>query len=262
MNWYKIVARLSHANFRFLKNLTKFLDALSSGFWLGVMGKKSLDYSDEIYYNKTKSYFSDKYNESGFFKWEKPMIDKHFREAKTIMLIAAGGGREVLALSKMGFSLEAYECNPNLVSYGNSLLVKNKIGARINYLPRNTVPDVRKYDGLIIGWGAYSHMEGRENRMSFLRSMKPFMHDTSRLMISFLYVTQRSGRDRIVTGVSNFFRTFSRKYRTESGDRLEPDFIHYFVEEEIKTELAGAGFDIVDYSNDEYGCVIAGLQNG
>src|SRR5512143_3737804 len=101
MPYHKFVAKLSHLSFRFLKNLTDFLDALSSGFGLGVMGDKSLDFSDEIYYNQTKYYTEDKYNESGLFEWEKPMSQKHFSNAKRILLIAAGGGREVLALSKM-----------------------------------------------------------------------------------------------------------------------------------------------------------------
>ncbi len=171
----ELVARISHSGFSFLKKLTYFLDAFHSGFWLGVMGEKSLDHTDELYYNRAKSYSTDKYNESGFFNWEKPVIEKHFREARTIMVIAAGGGREVLALSKMGIYVEGYECNRKLVSYGNSLLVRNNVSASINYLPKNTVPDKKKqYDGLIIGWGAYSHIEGRERRISFLNDLKPF----------------------------------------------------------------------------------------
>lgn len=260
MKWYKLVARISHSGYNFLKKLTIFLDAFHSGFWLGVMGNKSLDHTDELYYNRTKSYSTDKYNESGFFTWEKPVIEKHFSDVRTIMVIAAGGGREVLALSKLGFSVEGYECNQRLLSYGNSLLVKSEVQARIHYLQRNTVPDEKKqYDGLIVGWGAYSHMEGRERRVSFLNDLKPFMHEKTKLMISFLYVTNRGRRDRVAVKVSNFFRTFTMKFKTETGDRLEPDFIHYFIEEEIRNELTTAGYRIIDYSQTDYGCVIAGL---
>lgn len=260
MKWYKLVARVSQSSFRFLKNLTNLLDALFSGFWLGVMGKKSLDFTDELYYNKSKSYSNDKYNESGLFKWEKSMIEKHFSGFETILLIAAGGGREALALSKMGFKVDSYECNPSLVEYGNSLLKKNNSDARIEILKRNLVPEeVIKYDGIIIGWGAYSHMEGTAVRQNFLNSLKPFMNNDSRLMISFLYVTNRNKKDKIVVGVSNFFREFSGQARSEPGDRLEPDFIHYFMEDEIRDELTSAGFTVTDYSTDEYGCLIAEL---
>ena len=78
--------------------------------------------------------------ESGLFEWEKPIIEKHFSNAKSILLIAAGGGREVLALIKMGFEVDSYECNTKLIEYGNELLQRNKIDTKIKYLPRNSVP--------------------------------------------------------------------------------------------------------------------------
>ena len=258
MALYKFTAKLSLLSFSFLKKLTSFLDAASSGFWLGVMSQRSLDFSDEIYYKSTKQYTEDKYNESGLFDWEKPVIEKHFSNVKTILLIAAGGGREALALSKMGFVVDGYECNPALIEYANRLLQKNGIDNKIKYLPRNSVPGgIKKYDGIIIGWGAYSLIPGNKNRISFLESLSPFLHNDTPLMISFLWSSQKSRRDKITKNFSNFFRTFSRRERTEPGDKLEPNFIHYFNEEEIKNEMIQSKLRIVDYFNKEYGCLIA-----
>ncbi len=260
MAFYKFTARLSLLSFSFLKKLTAFLDAASSGFWLGVMSQRSLDFSDELYYKSTKQYTDDKYNESGLFDWEKPVIEKHFSNAKTILLIAAGGGREALALSKMGFVVDGYECNPALIEFANLLLQKNNTDNRIKYLSRNSVPvELKKYDGIIIGWGAYSLIQGNKNRIAFLEGLSPFLHDETRLMISFLWTGTRNRRDKITGNISNFFRTFSRKERTETGDKLEPNFIHYFNEEEIKSEITKAKFRVVDYSSTDYGCVIAGI---
>jgi len=260
MAFYKITAKLSLLSFSFLKKLTAFLDAAYSGFWLGVMSEKSLDYSDELYYKRNKNYTEDKYNLSGLFDWEKPMIQKHFSNAKTILLIAAGGGREVLALSKMGFEVDGYECNPTLIEYGNALLQKNKIDNKIKYLERNSVPaEIKKYDGIIIGWGAYSHISGNRKRLSFLKALYPFMHNETPLMISFLWTSKRDRRDKIIKSISDFFRTSSRKEKTEPGDKLEPDFIHYFNEAEIKNEMTQSKFNVIDYNNTEYGCLIAKL---
>jgi hypothetical protein len=260
MTFHKFTAKLSHLIFRFLKGLINFLDAAFSGFWLGVMSRKSFDFSDELYYNRNKNYTDDKYNLSGLFNWEKAMIEKHFSSARTILLIAAGGGREVLALSRMGLEVDSYECNAGLVEYGNAFLEKNKNESRIKYLPRNAVPvEIKKYDGIIIGWGAYSHIQGNRNRLSFLERLYPFMHKESRLMISFLWVHKRTGRDKIVKNVSNFFRMFTKKDKTEPGDKLEPGFIHYFIEDEIKGELTRAKYNVLDYYASEYGCLIAGI---
>jgi hypothetical protein len=260
MAYYKFIAKLSHLSFRFLKRLTDFLDAVFSGFWLGVMSQKSLDFSDELYYNRNKSYFEDKYNLSGLFEWEKPAIQKYFSKSKNILLIAAGGGREILALSKMGFEVESYECNPAMIEYGNALLQKNKIYTSIKYLPRNSVPtEIKKFDGIIIGWGAYSHIPGSKKRLSFLTGLYPFMHKDTPLMISFLYTAGKSRKYKIIKNLSDFFRFFSVKDKTELGDKLEPGFIHYFTEEEIKNELIRADFRIIDYKATDYGCVIAGI---
>jgi len=260
MAFYKFTAKLSLLSFSFLKKLTAFLDAASSGFWLGVMSEKSLDYSDELYYGRNKSYSNDKYNLSGLFGWEKTIIEKHFSHAKNILLIAAGGGREALALSRLGFEVDSYECNPGLIEYGNGLLQRNGVEKAIKYLPRNTVPvELKKYDGIIIGWGAYSHIRGNKKRLSFLEGLYPFMHQETRLMISFLWTSSRDRRDKIVRNLSNFLRTFSRKEKTEPGDKLEPDFIHYFNEAEIKDELTQSKYRVIDYYNTEYGCLIAAI---
>lgn len=260
MAFYKLTAKLSHLSFSFLKKLTNFLDAAFMGFWLGVMSEKSLDYSDELFYNGTKQYTEEKYNQSGLFEWEKVIIEKHFLKLKHILLIAAGGGRETLALSRMGFEVDSYECNPKLVEFGNLLLNRNNINKQIKYLPRNSVPGENKnYDGIIIGWGAYSLIQGNKKRLSFLSALYPFLNTETPLMISFLHVEKKTSKDKMIQNISNFFRFFSRKDKTEPGDRLVPDFIHYFTEEEIKSELTQAKFRIIDYSSIDYGCVIAGI---
>ena len=238
--------------------LCSFLDAVFSGFWLGVMSEKSLDYSDELFYNRNKHYSDDKYNLSGLFDWEKIMIKKHFSNAKSILLIAAGGGREVLALGKMGFEVDSYECNQTLIEYGNVLLQTNKIDNKIKYLPRNSVPsEIKKYDGIIVGWGAYSLIQGNKKRRSFLAGLYPFMHKETSLMVSFLWMEKKGKKDEIIKNISNFFRIFSNKDKTEPGDRLVPDFIHYFSEEEIKNEFIQSKFRVTDYYSSDYACVIA-----
>jgi 2-polyprenyl-3-methyl-5-hydroxy-6-metoxy-1,4-benzoquinol methylase len=258
MAFYKYIARLSHFSFNCLKKLTNFLDAFSSGFWLGIMGEKSLDYSDELYYSSNKSYSNDKYNLSGLFEWEKNMVIKHFPPAKSILLIAAGGGREVIALTDMGYSVEAFECNRSLLEYGNNLLRGKNVNASIEYLARNSVPaEIKLYDVIIIGWGAYSHIRGRKKRLKFLTEILPFLKKESPIMISFLYVTNRTIKDTIVKKISDFLVFFSRKERTEPGDRLEPDYIHYFTEEEIRNELEQSNFRVLEYSATDYGCLIA-----
>lgn len=270
MSWHKVVAKLSHLSFhcmerinKFSKAIINFFHAVQSGFWLGVMGEKSLDYSDDLIYNRSGFYREDKYNLSGLYEWEKPMIQKHFLNAKNIMVIAAGGGREVVALSRMGYEVNGYECNPNLVAFAQDLLKRSGIRGSVEYLPRNSVPEVtKKYDGIIIGWGAYSFMVGSRTRLAFLKDLYPFMHKDSSLMLSFLYTKKRTRSDKIIGKVSNFFRFLTFREKTEPGDRLVPDYMHFFTEEEIWGELTQCNYTVKDISLKGDGCVVAGLQAG
>ncbi len=267
MNWYKLVARFSHFSFYCLEKVyvavrktVSFIQAVQTGFWLGVMGEKSLDYSDELVYNQTKKYRDDQYNLSGLYEWEKQMIGKHFAGCRNIMVIAAGGGREVVALSKMGYEVDGFECNAALADYGDELLKRQGIRGSVRFLERNTVPEeIKQYDGIIIGWGAYSFIDGSGKRMKFLKDLYPFMHKNSSLLLSVLYEKQKNKTDRIIKNVSNFFRFFSGREKTESGDRLVPDYMHYFTEEELRNELTLCNYKVKDFLVLGDGCIVAGI---
>jgi hypothetical protein len=254
----RLIARLSHFSMRFILKCYAVVHSLLSGFWLGIMGEKSLDAVDDLAYARKKLYSDEIYNTSGLFEWEKTMIEKYFKDIRDLLLIAAGAGREVIELSKRGFELDSYECNPGLVKSGNALLEKKGISVRIKLLPRDQVPsDIREYEGIIIGWGAYSHMRGSKRRKSFIMQLKPFLKEKAPLMISFVTRKGNTIHDNIIYFVSNFFRFFKGKRRTERGDRMDYQFFHYFSEDEIVSELQTCGYKVVEYYSQEYGCVVA-----
>jgi hypothetical protein len=258
MTYSELIARISFSTLQVLKKCYNFSDAVLSGFWLGLMSEKSLDNYDDLHYLSSQKYYSDDYNLSGLARWEKERIETYFSGAKKILLIGAGGGRETYALSKMGFDVESYECNMALVEYGNEFLFRNGINQKIKYLAKNSVPGENvKYDGIIIGWGAYSHIRGKKIRLSFLSKLHPLLSNEAPLMISFVTSEGRSRQDKITKKVSGFFRSLSGRDKTETGDRLMSCFIHYFTEEEIKQELLQSKFTVIDYYNKDYGCIIA-----
>lgn len=263
MQYSKLIARMSSMSFRLLEKVYNFSNAVLSGFWLGIMDNKSLDEADELHYKKAKLYYRDSYNSSGLFDWEKKMILKHFSNARSILVIAAGGGREVLALIKMGYEVDAYECNEQLVKYGNSFLSKNDIDSKIKILSRNAVPyEIKQYDGIILGWGLYTLIRGYEARVSFLKKLHPFMDKETILMISF-WTMEKKGKQQIITRkISNFFRFILRKEKSETGDALEPNFGHYFSHSEIVDEVSQVKFKMLDYYDTKYGCCICKFADG
>jgi hypothetical protein len=234
------------------------MDAVLSGLWLGVMGEKSLDLYNELHYNNSEKYADDNYNLSGLFEWEKESIKKYFSKAKNILLLAAGGGRETVALIRMGYNVDSYECNKKLVEYGNVFLQRYTKDYKIKYLQKDSVPDlIMKYDGIIIGWGAYSHIRGSRNRIAFLEKLQPFLNKDAPLMISFLTKEEKGRQEKITKKISDFFRLLRYKEKIEPGDRLQASFVHYFTKQEIINELIQSNYRELDYYDIDYGCVIS-----
>lgn len=260
MGYHSFIVRLSRCSLQSMSKTYHFMNAVLTGFWLGVMGDKSLDQADDLHYKRSSKYIDDSYNLSGLVRWEKVAIEKYFSHVKRILLIAAGGGRETYALSRMGFEVDSYECNKALVEYGNEFLQKNGVGQRIGYLRRDTVPgEGGRYDGVIIGWGAYTHIRGSNKRISFLKKLRPFMAREGVLMVSFLFADERTRQEKIVKRVSDFFRVFSKREKTELGDGLTSVFVHLFTEEEIRNEITQAGYRIIGFNSVDYGSVVASV---
>ncbi len=258
MSYHKFIARLSHSSLECIRKTYNFMDAVLSGFWLGVMSEKSLDLYDELHYNNSEKYADDNYNLSGLFEWEKERIEKYFSKAKKILLLAAGGGRETVALIRMGFDIDSYECNKVLIEYGNAFLQKYTKNFKIKYLPKDSTPEeVKKYDGIIIGWGAYSHIRGSKKRIAFLEQLQPFLNKDAPLMISFLTKEEKGRQEKITKKVSDFFRFLRNKDKIETGDRLQASFVHYFTKQEIIKELTQSNYKVLDYYDIDYGCVIS-----
>lgn len=252
-----ILPYLALLSLSILKKSYNFLDAVLSGFWLGVLGEKGSDRLSDLHYEKTSTYNNDIYNLTGLQGWEYDRIKRYFSKARNFLIIGAGGGRETAALRKWGAEVDSYECSEKLVDYGNGFLKRNKIDAVIKMLPKNSVPEIKKkYHGIIIGWGAYSHIQGRKNRIALLSALHPFCSEEANIMISFLVNDGPARKDKITRNVSNFFRLFSGANKTETGDRLLSYYAHFFTREEIEGELKEAGFSMIDYYDAEYGCVI------
>lgn len=258
MSYSKFIARFFHLSLELHKKAYNFMDAVLSGFWLGIMSEKSLDLYDELHYNNSEKYADDNYNLSGLFEWEKERIEKYFSNAKDILLLAAGGGRETVALIRMGYNVDSYECNKVLIEYGNVFLQKYNKDYKIKYLQKDSVPDViMKYDGIIIGWGAYSHIRGCRNRIAFLEKLQPLLNKEAPLMISFLINEKKGRQEKITKKVSDFFRFLRNKDKIEPGDRLLASFVHYFTKQEISKELTQSNYKVLDYYDIDYGCAIS-----
>jgi hypothetical protein len=243
----------------------RLIQSIFTGFWLGILSQSDLDSVDDAYYVGGHGkrlgpidYTRTDYNKRGLFEWEQRAIENHFPAGGSVALMGAGGGREVLALRRLAFRVEAWECQPEFVDTANDLLVAEGFEPSVAYAPRNTVPaGTEIFNGLVIGWATYTLIPGRARRIDLLRELRTRVETGSPILLSFF--TRRPGDAQfpIAAAVGNLARRILRRERLEVGDSLDPNFVHHFVDSELESELAAGGFKLQFFAAEPYGHAVA-----
>ena len=234
---------------------------LFEGFWLGIGTRRFFHGIDDFCYRSWSRYHDESYNRGGLHAWEARVIEQYFQGRESVLLAAAGGGREALALTKMGFQVRGFECHEGLRNVANGLLAQASPDNSILACKRDHCPDLDEtFDGLIIGWGAYMLIQESHRRVAFLRRMRARTVPGAPLLLSFYY---RDGDTRQLlwtARLANFLRMICFRSKVEIGDRLAPNFVHYFSRNEIERELALADFQLVSFNTLEYGHAVAAAR--
>lgn len=221
------------------------LRALHDGIYLGLLDPNDLNEVTQHTYSQSKIYPDDAYNLSGLFPWEQSAVDQFFNGCKSVLVAAAGGGREVIALVRRGIRADGFECNPQLLETAQRLLAREGLAANIVSAPADEVPtSFGLYDGGIVGYGAYRHLVGRQARVEFLRRFRGHLGPGGPLLLSF-QLRGESRRDRLVLKIAKLLGELRRaKVPAELGDILFDRFEHRFTRDEVEAELAAAGFKL------------------
>lgn len=249
--------------FRFVdKWLNRFAGGIlmiHHGIWLGMMDRNALQSATDAYYASSARYSDKIYLMSGFLPWEARALSRYFGNCRSFLVAAAGSGREVIALSKRNFEVDAFECAEELVRIGRQLLASQNIDIQLNLAPPDQVPPgLGIYDGLIVGWGAYMHISGRDNRVHFLQQLRHHAPPDSPILISFFTRDTQSKYYDYVFAIARVMRRLRRSAEpVELGDDLDPTFVHRFVKSEITDEFSAGGFDLVYFADLPYGHAVA-----
>ncbi|AFZ34577.1 hypothetical protein Sta7437_0997 [Stanieria cyanosphaera PCC 7437] len=256
---YPLSLKLYKYSCSLLSKIQAALNVIFAGFWLGILNRKTLQLADRIFYDNDSMYQDEAYNRSGFWDWEVQAIQDYFESSKKILVAGAGGGREIYALHKSGYQADGFECNPNLVEFANNFLSKEGINSQVKIAPRDTCPTFNQvYDGLIVGWGAYTNIQGKQHRIEFLKQMRSQVKNQAPLLLSFFPRKGNNLSYKLIALIGNLIRSLPWAEKIELGDSLLPHriFVHYFTKEEIEYELNEAGFKLIFFANDNYGYAI------
>jgi hypothetical protein len=99
-------------------------------------------------------------------------------------------------------------------------------------------------------------IRGRARRVEFLRAARTVLRDGAPLLCSF-FVRPDDRYFAVVNRVARPVRRLRQAPPTELGDSIGPNYMHYFTRGELASELAEAGFALVDFGAEPYGHAIA-----
>ena len=245
---------------RCLARLVRLLGAVYQGFWLGCLTADDLNAVTANYFDKSRLYASAEHNLSGFFAWEAPLVERHFQPGSRILVAAAGGGREVLALRKAGFDAEGFECSLPLIEASWQIFDQLGETRELIYCPPDAGPaGPPTYGGLVVGWGAYTNIPTRQRRVSFLAALRRRALPRAPVLLSFRTRAADSRVDRFVYRFARFSQFFmrTRSAPVEMGDHLSLSYFHSFTRDELEAELREAGFQPTHYKDEgEWGHAI------
>lgn len=248
---------------RWWGRMMRALQGTHTGLWLGVLTHERLQTLDEAHFQVAPSYLDEGHNTRGLFDWEREAVGAAFGGCRRVAVIAAGAGREVLALSQMGFDAVGYECNPALVDFAADLLPRHGCDGVVRPIARDAAPVADgPFDGVIMGWGAYMLIVGRHRRIAFLREVRASLAPGGPVLVSFFNRPEKSPRMHLAWRVACVVRRLLGHEPAEMGDDLSPLYMHRFLEAELRGELVEAGFTVTHYVPEGRGQHAAGWAVG
>jgi hypothetical protein len=184
--WSRWLARSVHATLLVDRTYVA-LDRLRSKFVLAVAPDSFFDEYNNLAYGRRAGYRpDDRGARQGLFDWEREAIARTFPPAPARVLVGgAGGGREALALARMGYRVVAFDPARPLVeamaaAHVDGPAVEALAGryedlphlATVGSPPRPVDLGARPaFDAAVAGWGSLSHLRSDERRTATLRRL-------------------------------------------------------------------------------------------
>lgn len=171
-----------------------------------------------------------------------------FRECR-LLLLGLGGGREALALARLGFEVTGVDYVPEMAA--KAAMYAAEEGLRIAVVTEEvSTLEIRGecYEIVWLSTAMYSAIPGRARRIRLLKRLARALVPGGYLVCSFSYNAspQRPGAGGLLRRVFAVLTLGNLQY--QEGDRLHgnEEFLHDFLSEsELQTEFRLGGFEII-----------------
>lgn len=241
--------------------IVRIWETVESALAMGMINNETFRQFDTYPFDETKEV---EFDEQSFEleNWERHAISSHLNATDSILVVAAGGLRELVSLERLGFSVSGVEYGPKLFEESRKWLDENQPETGMTLSSRYQLPDTGDtFDAAFICRHFYSHIIERSERIELLRAIKQQLPEGSPLILSY-YIYKGEATFKIQAQIANVMRRLrgNAKERVDVGDHVDPEsslFHHHFIQDEIASELKEAGFQAVTTDATWFGWTVA-----
>jgi hypothetical protein len=218
--------------------------ALFEGFWMGLLPEQAYDVISEKSYGSGKEYTNDRYLDQGLYFWEELAVRAWITPGDRVMVAAAGGGRELIGLTRIGFEAAGFDCSRAMVQAGQRALAARGMAATLEWSPPCMVPPMSgDFQAAIVGWNGYGYISPRSRRIAFLKSLRAQLPTGAPVLVSTAIRTPRARLAIWTPRIANVVRACTFRPRVfEPGDSFQGRPKMHFTRRQLESELAEGGF--------------------
>jgi 2-polyprenyl-3-methyl-5-hydroxy-6-metoxy-1,4-benzoquinol methylase len=168
-----------------------------------------------------------------------------------ILLAGSGGGRDLIALHRLGYCVAGLEQVSALVELSRRRAADRGLTIPVEAGTIQTARPRGSYDVVIFSLGCYSYVRGSAARVATLTGLAAHLNPGGRVVLSY---HPRSGQTKIAIALTRLTALMSLAgWMPETGDVFSRDYAvrevlryhHEFTPEELSSECARGGFQIV-----------------
>jgi hypothetical protein len=192
------------------------------------------------------------------YPFEQRALERFFPKPPALLFVpGCGPGREPLALMELGYQVEALEPEPSSARRAQQELSGRALvhAERVQDWSRRPLP--RRFDGIVSGWGMWSCVVEKEERLSILSAFR--RSSVGPVLLSFWRAepTFVAGSGSGSTGAVGRLEERVKRFRSRIGKPLPAGLAfyagmygHLVSEESLRSEAASSGYDVGHYERD------------
>lgn len=245
------------------RKLIAWIEAIQSGIFMGLVDDELFQPFDTYPFDETTPLDVRAEAARGLDSWELHVAREHLAGAQSILVVAAGGVRELVGLQELGFDAMGVEYGRQLCEASTKELSRRGSSATIQWSDRFEIPrGDEPFDVAFVARRFLSHVHDRRRRIELLTNIRRALRPDAALVMSFYTRERDTLAFRVQAVLANILRKLRgrREFPVEIGDHVDPEsplFHHHYVWEELCDELTEAGFNPVAHETTWFGWAVA-----